>query len=165
MVISTNDSSVPPFFRPNSKLQLPLHNVTDGKAKAKQSAESIDVGDLPHSPFSGDDASAVTQVTTTTVFIPTNQQFPFVDFLVVKSDGSVTGIQSTVNRRDRKPSPSTASKVIEKLGKGLKLSRIVWAVPSGGITQKQPLDESKVTATKAFAKKYNEIPQYLLIVD
>ena len=105
-------------------------------------------------------------VTKATVFTPTNQQFPFVDFLIVYPSGDVTGIQCTVNQRHHKPTPSTVKKVIEPLEKNnLKLTKIIWAIPkSGGINRKQPLSETKTDpAPKPLKDKYENLEQNLLI--
>jgi hypothetical protein len=138
-----------------------------GGATPKKSSESVSVG-LECVSFSGADASGVKKVAKTTIFQPTNQQFPFVDFLIVYADETVTGIQSTVSKSEHRPTPSTFSKVFDPLTKNkLKLTKIVWAVPkTTGLVKFQDLDDKLGTLAPnaKLRTEYNKIPQYLLML-
>jgi hypothetical protein len=158
--------------------QQPL-DLYDVVPVVQKSSERIDVKGIEEVTFSGSDASAVKKVKKPTVFVPTNQQFPFIDFLIVFPSNDVIGIQATVNQRGHQPTPSTFKTVVDSLKSPLTLTKIVWAVPRGsGILKRQPLDVSttraskaltgsltaSLTASKALRDAYDKIPQYLLVV-
>jgi hypothetical protein len=156
----------------NASVPLELHDVIPDGAKAakpRKSTESIAVQSIAAAgiAFDGADAKAVFKpMDAPTVFIPTNQQFPFVDFLIVYPSGDVTGIQCTVSQRHHRPTPSTVARVLGPLKQnGLRMTKIVRAVPvGGGISKRQTRCEKDTKASITLRNEFNAIRQYLLLV-
>ena len=108
--------------------------------------------------FTGDDASAICQVTSPTLYVPRSSTFPVVDALLV--DGvNVTLIQITVGASHKPKQAPTRNLFADLAKKKLKVTAFVWLVDaSSGWSGKQDIEDGKV-------KAYDDVAHFLCRLD